>query len=370
MISIGKSFPGALLIFMTVFAATLSPDDYITGTALSCTLDTSFTVSIPLEPGGEITVERDGLTPEVIGRVLSIPETTRWPSFTASAWGREATVVATAVNAIHILLAVEKGRGRTISILPADTVAPAAGPGASIITDMKAGRALFGAWAPTAGSAIEGVSAAMKGNIIRILMRPSENPYFLEIENRPGGRVTAWYGNGPRVVARVIRPVGGSGRFEGTIFQEKGRIRANHPGVIDICTSPEGVVGGFQIMPLEHASSTEMQGAWKMTQWMILASVSSEGFLKGRAPLFSGGLLPGPGNGEKLWDVWSTYGRRPLVLARTKGGEWSTLPEASGRMDHALEGITHLRIYYPFTGEPQGSEAEQHPPAGKDLILQ
>jgi hypothetical protein len=370
MTSIRKSFPGALLIFMTVFAATLSPDDHVTGAALSAPLDAAFTLSIPIVPGGAITVERDGLTPEVIGRVLSIPETTRWPSFTASAWGREGTVVATAVNAIHILLSVENGRGRTISILPADTVAPAAGPGASVITDMKPGRSIFGAWAPTAGSTVEGASVAMKGNTLRILMTPSENPYFLEIENRPGGRVTAWYESGPCLIARVIRPVAGSGRFEGTIFQERGRIRANHPGVIDICTSPEGVVGGFQIMPLEHASSAEMQGAWKMTQWMILASVSSRGFLKGRAPLFSDGLLPGPGNGEKLWDIWSTYGRRPLVLARVKGGPWTRLPEASGRMDHALEGITHLRIYYPFTGEPQGGVAEQHPSAGESLTPQ
>ena len=316
-------------------------------------LDSVFTISITCAPGGSIMVERPGLPPEIIGRVISTPDTTRWPSFTASAWGKQRTVVATAVNAIHILLSVEEGRGRTISILPAETVAPAAGSGASIITDMKAGHSLFGAWAPAVGSTVTGTDDPTRGKIIKIFMIPSENPYFIEIENRPGGRVTAWYERGPRQIARVIRPAAGSGRFEGTVFQGSGRIRANHPGVIDISTSPEGVVGGFQIMPLEHASSTEMQGAWKMTQWMIVASVSDKKNLKGTEPLFSGGLVPGPGGGEYLWDLWSTYGRKPLVLVRIDGGNWRMIPETSGRKDHALEGITHLRLYFPFTGEPQ-----------------
>lgn len=318
-------------------------------------LDSAFTVSIICIPGGAITVERPGESPTIIGSVISTPDTTRWPSFTASAWGENGTVVATAVNAIHILLSVEKGRGRTISILPAETVAPAAGQGASIITDMKAGRSLFGAWSPAVGSHVTGTNGSMNGKTLRILMIPSDNPYFLEIENRPGGRVTAWYDNGPRLIARVIRPFAGSGRFEGTLFQEQGRIRANHPGVIDISTSPEGIVGGFQIIPLEHASSTEMQGAWKMTQWMIVAPLSGGGVLKGTKPMFSGGLEPGPGKGEYLWDLWSTYGRKPLALARIGGGKWIMMPKATGRQDHALEGITHLRLYFPFTGEPQGS---------------
>lgn len=341
---------------MALFIVTLS--------AHSCSaLDEPFIVSITCRPGGIISVERAGKPSVTIGRVLAIPDSTRWPSFTASAWGEEGTVVATAVNAIHILLSVEKGRGRTMSILPAETVAPAAGPGASIITDMKAGRALFGAWAPAVGSSVrvilaDGVTEGeahtpLSGETLRIAMIPLKNPYFLEIENRPGGRVTAWYESGPEIIARVIRPVGGTGRFEGTIFQEPGRVRANHPGVIDISTSPEGLVGGFQIMPLEHASSSEMQGAWKMTQWMIVAPATRNKALKGTKPLFSGGLLPGPGKGESLWDLWATYGRRPLVLVRIGGGAWIRMPVISGRQDHSLEGVTHLRIYFPFTGEPQ-----------------
>ena len=325
-------------------------------------LDGSFTITVELIPGGEISAQGEDGKKTVLGRVKALPTNSRWPSFTASAWGREQSVVASAVNAIHILLSVEKGKGRTISLLPEETIAPAAGPGAAIVTDIKAGRAVFGAWAPPVGSRVVfersdggpylAKDAPRKGDVMKIMADPLPCPYFVELENRPGGRVTAWYGDGPRVLGRVIRPLGGTGRFDGTIFQDTGRIRANHPGVIDVCTSPEGLVGGFQIIPLEHAFSREMLGAWKMTQWMIIGPEMGKADLKGSAPLFSGGLLPGPARGEALWDLWSSYGRKPLVLARSKGGPWGKMPALSGRQDHALEGITHLRIYYPFTMEP------------------
>ncbi len=327
-------------------------------------IDGPFTIALKCVPGGDITILRPGEPPQTAGRVVALPDGSRWPSFTASAWGHPGTVTATAVNALHILLSVEKGRGRTMSILPAETIAPAAGPGSAIVTDIRAGRSIFGAWAPSSGSAVliipsgkttpETARLPLEGDTLLIRVPSSDNPYYLEIENRPGGRLTAWYDSGPKVEARVIRPLGGSGRFDGTLYQSAGRIRANHPGVIDICTSPEGLIGGFQIMPLEHASSSEMQGAWKMTQWMIVASADAGAqTLKGTVPLFSGGLVPGTATGEKLWDLWATYGRKPLVLVRIRGGNWGQMPKVSGREDHAFRDITHLRVYYPFTEEPQ-----------------
>ena len=56
---------------------------------------------------------------------------------------------------------------------------------------------------------------------------------------------------------------------------------------------------------------------------------------------------------DVLWDIWSTYGRKPLVLCRRGGGAWERLPESSGRDDYALGDLTHIRIYSPFTREPQ-----------------
>ena len=63
--------------------------------------------------------------------------------------------------------------------------------------------------------------------------------------------------------------------------------------------------------------------------------------------------VSGPAAGEELWDLWSTYGRKSLVLARYDNGKWERLRESAGRQDHSLKGITELRIYYPFTEEMQ-----------------
>jgi hypothetical protein len=95
-----------------------------------------------------------------------------------------------------------------------------------------------------------------------------------------------------------------------------------------------------------------MQGAWGATQWMIIAPADGESMMGGTAPLFSGSLIPGPSRGERLWDMWSTYGRKSLVLARLNGGSWAKLPLAAGKSDDALKSVTHLRIYFPFTEEP------------------
>ena len=95
-----------------------------------------------------------------------------------------------------------------------------------------------------------------------------------------------------------------------------------------------------------------MQNVWKMTQWMILGPPDGVSMLGGTSPLFAGALIPGPSRGEKLWDIWSTYGRKPLVLARIKGGKWGKLPIVKGRMDDALKDVTHLKIFFPISRGP------------------
>ena len=49
---------------------------------------------------------------------------------------------------------LKRAGGRTLSIIPKETIAPAAGPGASIVLDAKAGESVFGAWAPAVGSRV------------------------------------------------------------------------------------------------------------------------------------------------------------------------------------------------------------------------
>ena len=324
---------------------------------------------IPFQEGAMATAEFPGGTAE-LGKVRALPVRTNWPAFTASKWAPPQTVCATAVNAIHVLVNVEEARGRIFSIVPVVTVAPAAPAGAFFSIDSPAGTGMFGGFAPMVGSRVfiehpggerssltplSGDALPMEeGDVLVIESSLPGDPYtwMVDIENRPGGRVTAWTRSGPSVIARVIRPVGGVGRFGGTEFQGIGRIRASHAGVIDIATSPRGEVGGIQIMPLTHAlTSAELHFVWRATQWMILAPLPGQGPLEGTAPLFKEGLLPGTQLDDRLPDIWSTYGRRPLVLGRFDGGHWGRLPPLAGLIDDGLRNLTHLRIYFPFWNE-------------------
>ncbi len=325
-----------------------------------------FRLEVPFVEGATVKAIRPNGTTTQLGTVLALPEHSRWPSYTASKWGRPGCVVASAVNACHLLLDVEEERGRTISLIPARTLAPAAGPGAALVIDTPAGTGLFGGWAPTVGTPVQVLSPEghldplnpshfpVQGDTLVMTVKESSGPYMVDIENRKGGKVTAWYdGTGNHVLAEVIRPVKGVGRFGGSIFQEGSRLRANHPGVICISTSPPDQVGGFQILPWTHAHSPEMKNAWELTQWLIIRPLS--GTLEGQEPLFSGQLIPGTAPGEELWDLWSTYGRKSLILARFDNGPWIKLPSKTGRNDKGLEGLTHLRIYFPFSREPLSS---------------
>ena len=323
-----------------------------------------YRIAIPLILGeNAVATLPDGKTFS-LGQVSGLPTTTRWPGYTASKWAPPGSVAASAVNAVHLTMSVEKDKGRTMSILPRHTVAPAAGDKAFLTLDAPAGTGFFGGWAPPVGTPVlvqkqdgtivplekRGLPAA--GETLLFDVKELERPYLIDIENRPGGRVLGWYDSGPKLLARVIRPVKGVGRFGGTEFQEAGRIRANHSGVIDVSTTPRNVVGGFQILPFFHSKSQEMGSAWQLTQWLIIASPTDRP-LPGTAPLFSSNLVPGSQMTDTLWDIWSTYGRKSLVLCRKKGGPWEKLPEAGGKDDFALGDVTHLRIYSPFTEEPQ-----------------
>ncbi len=327
----------------------------------------NFELRIPFEEGAKVVAVRAGQLPVELGKVIKIPHSTRYPAYTASAWGEESAVCASAVNAMHLLVGVEKGKGRTISIIPQETIAPAAKAGTSFILSAKAGTGCFGAWSPKTGSEVvlrntDGAERKLskeefikKGETLIIKVQDTKIPVFVEIENRPGGRVLLYDEKGWTIAGRVLRPLAGTGRFEGTKFQTRGRLRANHPGVIDYSTSEYGTIGGFQIIPWEHAlTSTEMQGAWTLTQWLIIAPEDGKSKMSGTFPLYHNSFTPGVNReqGEQLWDMWSTYGRTSPLLVRINGGEWQQVPETAGRQDRALENVTHLRIYYPTTAEP------------------
>lgn len=272
-----KLLVGLVLLYGLVFTP---------ASAQAATPQLLYSILLPFQVGGTVKVILPDGSEQPIGTVEMLPEKTRWPAYTATRWGTPGTVAASAVNAIHLLIDIEKGRGRTLSLLPSETIAPAAGPGSALVVTGKGGYGLFGGWAPPVGSPVTVISASgeerplnggsipREGETLRIEVNNFCSPYMIEIENRPGGRVFAWSRAAEQsgVIARVIRPVRGVGRFEGTLFQSVGRLRANHPGVIDISTSPEGAIGGFQIIPFNHAHSAEMEGAWQRTQWLIIDS--------------------------------------------------------------------------------------------------
>ena len=289
------------------------------------------------------------------------PNRTNWPAYTASKWCEPSTVCASAVNAIHMLVNVENDRGRIISLVPSVTIAPAAEGGSFFSLDMPAGTGIFGGFAPLVGSH---VSVLHEGKELPLIDVPEENDvliirsdltqkfFMLDIENRPGGRVIAHGVDGPKLIARVIHKVSGVGRFEGSLFQNNGRIRASHAGVIDVATSKRDTLGGLQIIPLKHAlTSPEMIYAWNSTQWMIISPLPNHPDLEGYEPLYKHSFISGPQLDDKLPDLWSQYGRKPLVLCRRDGGNFERLPEVSGRVDDALKDVTHLRLYFPYVPE-------------------
>lgn len=320
--------------------------------------DSIIEIRIPCKAGEHVSAILPSGEVIKCGQVLTVPTKLNYPAYTASKWAEPSTVCASAVNAIHILVDVINGHGRIISIIPSITFAPAAGTVSYFAIENYAGTFIFGALAPLTGSKVtilhDGhehpiTDTPQEGDtlIIRTATAPDTDVYMIDIENRPGGRVIAHSSDSVKVIARVLRPVSGVGRFGGTEFQNRGRIRASHSGVIDVSTARRGSIGGLQIIPVKHAlTSHEMANAWKLTQWMIIAPLPDAPDLEGHAPLYKDSLLPGAQLNDKLPGL-NTYTRRPLILCRRNGGDWEYLPEVSGKVDDALKSITHLRVYLP-----------------------
>ncbi len=329
-----------------------------------------FTIRVENRTEGAI----EALTPDgerpALGHVLAPCENVNSAGYTASKWAPDSAVCGTAVNAIHIHVSnsQETGNGAVFSLIPLELAqAPAnwqsfRNEEASIVTDIPAGTGIFGGWwSPFSGSSVEleGAGALPEGYVPRLgdvlLIRveePVPYPSCLEFENRFGGLIRLVDAEGgERVIGQVLRPVIGVGRFEGSTYAGLGRIRAAHPGVICVSTCRLGELGGFQIIPANHAMSPEMVYAREKTQWMVVGPVSAlDPSWEGIAPLFRGYIRPVQGEPEGLEE----YLGRFLVECRLDGGDWGPLPEASSPRDQlpeecgwALRHVTHIRILFP-----------------------
>jgi hypothetical protein len=278
-----------------------------------------------------------------------------------------------------------------------------------IVTDIPAGASIFRSFAPFVGNHVflerEGSLVPIPDNyqpatgdvFLIVVDAPVRYPEEIIFENRAGGKVTSVYADGSSEdVARVVRAVGGVGRFEGTSWAGPGRITSNHPGVITVSTAPfsrQALLadalsdfaaesrGGFQIVPWEHARDSRLEGS----QWMTVASLNDgDPPIGGRYPLFS------------RFISLSYEPQRPElsseVQIRLDDGPWESIPQIIGKVDNAFEppylnayyaargrprhisaGITHIRILLPRLEHLLSSaqiEAGLHPEVGHPARLQ
>ena len=335
---------------------------------------------------GEISGSRDeGKTWTVIGH-LSIPTTkVNTRGYNASKYGPQGTVVATAVNAIHLKAGQNTKENRGIIWSLAPTAENEAGkislqsevsPGSAAYTDMKGGTGIFGGvYTPFVGNPIfldndkNNELKPLPDNYVPALSdvwtikieRPRRYPREIIFENRFGGLITIEYrGEKPRVIGQVLRPVQGVGRFVGSYFSEVGRLRANHNGVIDISTSPYGKIGSFQIVPANHAQSPETHYIRELTQWMVIGPVNAlDPSWEGVAPLYSDFLRPRYDKAD--WDdpdaIEGLLGRFRFEVKLQGKTEFQNMPDFHMEpgaplpkwAGTALANVTHLRIVFPFT---------------------
>ncbi len=342
----------------------------------------TFYIEIDNEVDGEIRIVSNAFN-GVVGHVLAPVANYNKEGFTASGWAENGSCTASAVNAIHLKVKhdYETGRATIFSLVPIEftTFDPKAyksyyNQSSTLFTDIRAGSEIFGGqWAPLVNSPLtflrgeadwqrvdESYVPAVGDEFRMTVSRRKYNPEWIEFENGFGGII--WIkelGMDPYPIGQVLKPVAGVGRFTGTQYADRGRIRAAHPGVIDVSTSPYDEIGGFQIIPRDHAMSPEMKFARIKTQWMVVGPLwALDPSWEGLPPLFTDYLYPAftpafNGDGSVNQDVQGAevFLDRFTVRARYRDGDDPTqyeLLRESLMLDHdALETMTHLRIYFP-----------------------
>ncbi len=336
------------------------------------------------QKGGSVEVSADrGKTWQRLGKVLLPTNRTNDNSFAAARWVADGQVAATSVNAIHLRTSAEADGTATIfSLLPREFYSPPRGyrsyfsADASIYTDLPAGTGIFGGeYAPFVGNKVmvsrtgyvyqqipPGYIPWPNDRIYLIVEIPAAYPKEIAFENRKGGRVVVKYFSGvTKEVGSVVFPVRGIGRFEGSKYASAGRIRANHPGVLDVSTSPPGSLGGFQIIPAYHAANIKY--AYGTPQWLVVGPVSGEASLEGTAPLFRSFIKPDYLADDILKDNWEErlldHFLVDVKLKDDPSGKWRPMPVCefapyylSGgvpkKLNNILSNVSEIRILFPI----------------------
>jgi len=340
-----------------------------------------YRIKIENKAGGAIEISQDEYGGwKAIGKVLYPTQKINEYGYSAAKWVRAGKVAATAVNAIHIKVGAVDWERSIFSILPKDFLQPPAkyrsylSPNSSIYTDISAGDSIFGGgFAPYVGNTVMLLQPARPmvplppnyipeiGDVFYIIVdRPVHYPEEMVFENRFGGRILIKYPKEKeRVIAQVLRPVLGIGRFEGSKFLDPGRIRANHAGVIDISVSPQGSFGGFQIVPALHGE--DMGYVKEATQWMVIGPAdASDPSLEGMAPFFKYFLKPAYRVSDFTEEDWEErLLSRFLVEVKFAGDlDWRPMPvmeidkfylrrKLPREANSVLKAISHFRIVFP-----------------------
>ncbi len=338
--------------------------------------------------GGVIEGSRDGgATWEPVGHITVPVIKTNPKAYTAARYGPIGSVVATAVNAIHLKSGqnTKEDRGIIWSLAPSsntdagkNSLQSEVSPQSAAYTDIPGGSGIFGGvYTPFVGNPIfldndrnnkltplpNNYTPKLGDSWVIQIRRPVKYPREIIFENRFGGLITIRYPNEePKVIGTVLRPVLGVGRFVGSYFSGVGRLCANHNGVIDISTSPVGVVGSFQIVPANHAMSPETHYIRELTQWMVVGPVSAtDRSWEGTAPLFSQFLRPRYDTNDINEPVFtdSLISRFAFEVQKVGKNNWERMPTfwmLAGKplptwANTALADVERIRIDFPYVTE-------------------
>ena len=88
--------------FCFAFAALLAVVALFCADAAEAEAKKIFEIDIPMQKGAEVTVTAANGKTFSVASVAALPTKTRYPSYTASAWGEPGSVCASAVNAVHM----------------------------------------------------------------------------------------------------------------------------------------------------------------------------------------------------------------------------------------------------------------------------
>ena len=315
---------------------------------------------------GAVEVSSDrGKTWQLVGRVTA-PAVESLTGYLASGYAPPGTVAATAVHGLRIRVGdLKSAYPKMVNVLPREfartlkTFGGHVAGDSGIYTNIPTGTGIFRELCPYVGNRVylDGdrltslpVNYVPRvGDTLVIIVRRPVNPLTQVVfQNKEGGDVTATYADSAaKVITHIVKPVLGTGRFDGTSYTGVGALNTNHCGVITVSTAPvttstllEGDGGerrgGFQIEPAYHNSQSEEAGGFMV----LVVGLPGQKYTmsqEGTPPLFSGYF-------NLAWDPKDPKHSWRAEIQRGDGTPWLPMPQSLGNQPSALRGVTAIRL--------------------------